>query len=115
MDLWRLDDGTKRAIVDFEEVFGKHISLIEWPDRLKGRVPPERLEVLLEYPEREAKVNKDDPWGFGSGDLGDMGAARDGRFATLLPFGDKWEGRVKRIHDELTVLDEIGRLVIADR
>lgn len=115
MDLWRLNAGTKRAIVDFDEVFQKHVSIIEWPDRLQDRLPSERLGVLLEYPETDAEVDENDPWGFGSGDPDDMGAAREGRFATLLPVGTHWEERANRIHDEVAVLDEVGRLVIADR
>ncbi|CDF37489.1 unnamed protein product [Chondrus crispus] len=115
MDLWRLDPGTRRAIVDFSEVFGKHISLIEWPDRLQDELPSERLEVLIEYPERHAEVDENDPWGFGTEDVDGLGSARDGRFATLQPVGRSWEERITKLRDEVAVLDEAGRLVISEQ
>lgn len=115
MDLWRLEDATKRPIVDFETVFADCSALIEWPDRLGSLTPDERLEVLLEYPDVEGPLNEEDPWGFGSGEIDDVGSARDGRFATLRAYGCKWEERVEQLYTKCIREDHKGRMVLSRR
>lgn len=112
MDLWRLEEASQRPIVDFDQVFREFASLIEWPDRLGSLRPLERLEVLLEYPEKDGKTDEGDPWGFGSGDLDDVGVARDGRFASLMPYGERWTKRVEQLYEKYAQLDQQGRPVI---
>lgn len=48
MDLWRLPSADSRAFVDWEEVYGRCVALIEWPDRLgDGLTPACRLDVVV--------------------------------------------------------------------
>lgn len=115
MDLWRLQPGKRRPVVDFEDVFRNHVSLIEWPDRLGEICPANFLEVLLEYPERAADIDDDDPWGFGAGHTDGPGSAREGRFATLKPAGTTWEKRLTKFQDQVAVLDDDGRTVLVKR
>lgn len=48
MDLWRLPSADSRPFVDWEEVYGQCVALIEWPDRLGDRLTPaSRLDVVV--------------------------------------------------------------------
>ncbi|MFQ5766153.1 MAG: tRNA (adenosine(37)-N6)-threonylcarbamoyltransferase complex ATPase subunit type 1 TsaE, partial [Rhodospirillales bacterium] len=47
-DLFRIEDATEVRELGMDEAFADGISLIEWPDRLDGRLPADRLEVSLE-------------------------------------------------------------------
>lgn len=114
MDLWRLDDASSRPIVNFEKVFSEGIALIEWPDRLGKLMPENYLEVRLEYPpvDDSAVSDSDDPWGFGNGELDELGAAREGRYATLKGQGNDWESRVEHFYRDFTHIDEEGRVIL---
>lgn len=49
-DCYRLrgsDDAIELGLED--HLFGKGICLIEWPDRIEGLLPPDRLEIRFEY------------------------------------------------------------------
>lgn len=104
LDLWRLDDASSRPIVDFDHVFRSAASLIEWPDRLKSLVPPDCLDVILEYPDpqptqlSESDTDNDDPWGFGTGEPDDPTSARSGRYAYLVPHGPMWHTRIRTLY-----------------
>ncbi len=91
LDLWRLTSASSRPLVDFDDVFQHHASLIEWPDRLGELTPPARLDIFLEYGEvtpTENDDDNDDPWGFkASSDLA-------GRIARLQPSNDMWRARL---------------------
>ena len=53
-DLYRLA-GEEVDELGFEEYFyGDGVSLVEWAERLRGELPEERLDILLEY-ETEAR------------------------------------------------------------
>ncbi len=46
-DLYRLERPEDALELDIEEAFAEGISLIEWPDRLAGWLPAERLDITL--------------------------------------------------------------------
>ncbi len=46
-DLYRLEKTEDALELGIEDAFAEGISLIEWPDRLGGWLPPERLTVAL--------------------------------------------------------------------
>ena len=48
-DLFRLNHPDEAEELGIEEAFDEGISLIEWPERLNGRMPPDRLDVALEH------------------------------------------------------------------
>lgn len=48
-DLYRLKSPEEAVELDIEDAFAEGISLIEWPDRLGTLLPPERLEVALDF------------------------------------------------------------------
>jgi tRNA threonylcarbamoyladenosine biosynthesis protein TsaE len=51
-DLYRLKAPDEAWELGIEEAFASGISLIEWPDRLGGLLPVERLEIMLEFGDR---------------------------------------------------------------
>lgn len=49
IDLYRLDDPAEADDLGLEEAFGPdRITLVEWPERLPGLLPPGSIEVRLE-------------------------------------------------------------------
>ena len=48
-DLFRLTHPDEAVELGIEDAFVEGITLIEWPDRLAGRLPPDHLEVALEH------------------------------------------------------------------
>lgn len=46
-DLYRLEKPDDAFELGIEDAFAAGISLIEWPERLGGLIPPERLDVTL--------------------------------------------------------------------
>jgi tRNA threonylcarbamoyladenosine biosynthesis protein TsaE len=69
-DLYRLSDPDEAYEIGLDEALEDGAAVIEWPERLAGRLPPDRLDVEI---------------GFAGED--DMG-----RRARLIPHG-AWEGR----------------------
>lgn len=63
-DLYRLEQAEEAYELGIEEAFSDGISLIEWPERLGGLLPADRLEVDLAF-----------------------GRAPEARTATLRPYG----------------------------
>jgi len=47
VDLYRVADAGELVELGLEDALAEAICLIEWPDRLGGLVPPERLELEL--------------------------------------------------------------------
>jgi N-acetylmuramate 1-kinase len=47
-DFYRLNDPAELAETGFDEFAETHVTLVEWPDRLPGELPDDRLEVALE-------------------------------------------------------------------
>ena len=48
MDLYRLS-GQEIVDLGFEDtLYGQGLSVVEWPDRLEGMMPPDRLQIELE-------------------------------------------------------------------
>jgi tRNA threonylcarbamoyladenosine biosynthesis protein TsaE len=46
-DLYRLDDPNEIHELGLEEALDDGVALIEWPERLEGRLPPDRLDIVL--------------------------------------------------------------------
>lgn len=70
-DLYRLSSPDEAYEIGLDEALEDGAAVIEWPERLEGRLPPHRLDV----------------------EIGPEPAAGDGaRRARLTPHGD-WEGR----------------------
>jgi tRNA threonylcarbamoyladenosine biosynthesis protein TsaE len=70
-DLYRLTSPDEAYEIGLDEALEDGAAVIEWPERLEGRLPPHRLDVEI-APE--------------------PGAGEDARRARLTPYGD-WEGR----------------------
>ena len=49
-DLYRLKQAAEAVELDIEDAFAEGISLIEWPERLGGLLPAERLDITLAIP-----------------------------------------------------------------
>jgi tRNA threonylcarbamoyladenosine biosynthesis protein TsaE len=54
-DLYRLRTEADALELGIEEAFGHHVCLIEWPERLGGLLPAERLDVRLEFIEGDKR------------------------------------------------------------
>lgn len=74
-DLYRIEDPSELDELGLDDAFDTAICLVEWPDRLGGRLPPDRLEILL------------------SGENTDL---ESGRKARITGYG-RWEERVDDI------------------
>ena len=65
-DLYRLDTPDDALEVGLEDAFATGISLIEWPDRAKGILPPNYLEICIKYGtpnnQRTVSINGDAVW-----------------------------------------------------
>jgi N-acetylmuramate 1-kinase len=77
-DFYRLNDPGELAETGFDEFTETHVTLVEWPDRLPGELPDDRLEVALEV-------------------------AGCGRRAKLTGYG-AWTGKLARIEAVRTFL-----------
>ena len=66
-DLYRLSDPDEAYEIGLDEALEDGAAVIEWPERLAGRLPPDRLDVEIEF-------------------------SGEGRRARLTPHG-AWEGR----------------------
>ena len=70
-DLYRLSSADEAYEIGLDEALDVGAAVIEWPERLEGRLPRDRLDVVIE------------PFGAAGG---------EGRQARLTPCG-AWEGR----------------------
>lgn len=64
-DLYRLDDPDEIYELGFEEAAESAVSLIEWPERLGGLLPVERLElqfVLTKGDARHVVISASEKW-----------------------------------------------------
>ncbi len=66
-DLYRLSDPDEAYEIGLDEALEDGAAVIEWPERLAGRLPADRLDVEIEF-------------------------SGEGRWARLTPHG-AWEGR----------------------
>lgn len=61
-DLYRLVNADEALELDIEDAFATAISLIEWPDRLDGRLPTDRLDLAFRHGDRpDARMVQLDP------------------------------------------------------
>lgn len=58
MDAYRLDSATEAEELDLDSMLTEGPLLIEWPERINGLVPEERLWVKLEYIDEEEREMK---------------------------------------------------------
>ena len=68
-DLYRLTDPNEVYELGLDEALDEGAALIEWPQRLQGRLPPDRLDIEIA-----------------------LGDEAEGRRVTMTPHG-AWEGR----------------------
>jgi tRNA threonylcarbamoyladenosine biosynthesis protein TsaE len=54
-DLYRLTDPDEIHELGLDEALDEGAALIEWPERLEGRLPPDRLDIVI-APEGEGRV-----------------------------------------------------------
>ena len=47
-DLFRIEDAAEVRELGMDEAFSSGISLIEWPERINGHLPADRLEICLD-------------------------------------------------------------------
>jgi tRNA threonylcarbamoyl adenosine modification protein YjeE len=60
MDAYRLDSTPEAEELDLDSMLAESALIIEWPERMDGLIPAERLWIKLEYvadEEREMKFN----------------------------------------------------------
>lgn len=69
-DLYRLTDPDEAYEIGLDEALDVGAAVIEWPERLGGRLPADRLDIEIGY----------------------AGADEEGRIVRLTPHG-AWEGR----------------------
>ena len=66
IDLYRIEDPADVRELGLEEAFGEAICLIEWPERLEGMLPANRLEIALDFGEspdgRRAELHGGEGW-----------------------------------------------------
>lgn len=70
-DLYRLSSPDEAYEIGLDEALDEGAAVIEWPERLKGRLPADRLDIEISL---------------------SAGGDEDGRTAKLTPHG-AWEGR----------------------
>jgi tRNA threonylcarbamoyladenosine biosynthesis protein TsaE len=75
-DLYRIERAEETYELGLDDAIADGVVLIEWPDRLEGLLPPDRLDVVL-----------------------GPGAGPDQRIATLAGRGD-WASRISGIADD---------------
>ena len=75
-DLYRVEQTDELEELGLDEAFETGAALVEWPDRLAGDPPPDRLEIAL------------------------SAATDGGREARLSAYGS-WEARLERIAEKL--------------
>jgi len=127
MDLWRLPSADSRAFVDWDEVYGGCVALIEWPDRLGDALTPAaRLDVAVDVGAGAAGVaaaaaaaaaggarvagapleaSQIVDWGF-EDDAGDGGGPPGDRTVTLEGRGDAWVRRLAALRARVRAGDE---------
>lgn len=63
-DLYRLSDPDEAYEIGLEEALEDGAAVIEWPERLEGRLPPDRLdiEIMVEGEARRARLIPAGAW-----------------------------------------------------
>ena len=80
-DLYRIEDTGELEELGMEEAFSSGISLIEWPDRMEGLLPADRLDLVLSQRTNE-------------------GAGAGQRQAALKGFGS-WTARLEELMERI--------------
>ena len=63
-DLYRLSDPDEAYEIGLDEALEDGAAVIEWPERLEGRLPPDRLdiEIIIEGEARRARIARHGAW-----------------------------------------------------
>lgn len=63
-DLWRLERPDEAFEIGLDEALEEGAAVIEWPERLGGRLPPDRLdiEITIEGERRTARLSPHGAW-----------------------------------------------------
>ena len=65
-DLYRLSDPDEAYEIGLDEALEDGAAIIEWPERLQGRLPPDRLDIVIAFAEdgdaREAVLTPHGAW-----------------------------------------------------
>jgi tRNA threonylcarbamoyl adenosine modification protein YjeE len=64
-DLYRLDTPEEWETLGIEDLADGAIVVVEWADRVPGRLPEERLDLTLEYAGADARAIRIEPRGEG--------------------------------------------------
>lgn len=76
-DLFRLEGEAEAWELDMEDAFSAGISLIEWPERIPGLLPADRLDVRLQFgsggPTRRARLEARGTWSARLDEVGPRG------------------------------------------
>jgi tRNA threonylcarbamoyladenosine biosynthesis protein TsaE len=64
LDLYRLTSADEAYEIGLEEALAEGAALIEWPERLEGRLPPDRLDIDLAFDgeSRRARLTGHGAW-----------------------------------------------------
>lgn len=64
LDLYRLTSPDEAYEIGLEEALAEGAALIEWPERLEGRLPPDRLDIDLAFDgeSRRARLTGHGAW-----------------------------------------------------
>ena len=64
LDLYRLASADEAYEIGLEEALAEGAALIEWPERLEGRLPPDRLDIDLAFDgeSRRARLTGHGAW-----------------------------------------------------
>ena len=73
-DLYRLTRADEAHELGLDEALDDGVAIIEWPERLEGRLPPDRLDIELALPEsgtegRSARLTGHGAWAGREGEL----------------------------------------------
>jgi tRNA threonylcarbamoyladenosine biosynthesis protein TsaE len=56
MDLYRLSSGELHELGFEDYLYGKGLTVIEWPDRLEELMPEDRLEIILDFSSESSRT-----------------------------------------------------------
>jgi hypothetical protein len=110
IDLYRLAASDDLSPLNLAHVFGRCVSLIEWPRRLGDRLPSDRLDVqitILPSPAAVAEAAAEEEGEVVGGDFSADGPDDLPRRVVLRPLGERWKDRMRRLIEDGSMEDLI--------